>query len=34
MRLREWMQPPLKPKREIGFHAIARERKLGNAIKI
>jgi hypothetical protein len=24
--IRELMQPPVKPKREIGFHAIARER--------
>jgi hypothetical protein len=33
MRPPEWMQPPVKPKRQIGFHAIARERKLGNASK-
>jgi hypothetical protein len=33
MRFRDRMQPPLKPKREIGFHAVARERKLGNAKK-
>jgi hypothetical protein len=32
--IRELMQPPVKPRREIGFHAIARERKLGNAMKI
>jgi hypothetical protein len=31
--IRELMQPQVKPKREIGFHAIARERKLGNAMK-
>ena len=34
MRLREWMQPPVEPSREIGFHAFARERKLGNAKKV
>jgi len=27
------MQPPVKSKREIGFHAIAGEHKLGNAMK-
>jgi hypothetical protein len=31
--IRELMQPPVKLRREIGFHAIARERKLGNAKK-
>jgi hypothetical protein len=31
--MRELMQPPVKPGREIGFHAIARERRLGNAKK-
>jgi len=32
--IRELMLPPRKPKREIGFHAIAKERKLGNAKKV
>ena len=31
--IRELMLPPMKPRREIGFHAIARDRKLGNAKK-
>ena len=25
--IRELMEPPTKPKREIGFHAIAKDRK-------
>ena len=31
--IRELMLPPVKPRREIGFHAIAKEHKLGNAKK-
>jgi nitric oxide synthase oxygenase domain/subunit len=31
--IRELMSPPAKPRREIGFHAIGKEHKLGNAKK-
>jgi hypothetical protein len=31
--IRELMQLPVKPRREIGFHAIAKEHKSGNAKK-
>lgn len=31
--IREMMEPPVKSKREIGFHAIAKEHKGGNAKK-
>ena len=31
--IRELMQPPVKLRREIGFHAIAKERNLGKAKK-